>query len=100
MSGLSLDYATQAEKLLGPSVPPERQVSVFKTRAAALRRAKKEAPAQAKREPRRTRPSARKPAAATLAIKPLTARELLAQRETELDLVNAIQQGLAAKLVE
>jgi len=49
-------------------------------------------------EPRQKRPSARRPTGPTLAIKPPSARELLAQREIELGLVNAIQQAIAAKL--
>ena len=39
-----------------------------------------------------------KPVAPTLAIKPPSIRQVLAQRETELALVNLVQQGLARKL--
>ena len=53
--------------------------------------------ATSKRTPARKPKSPGTRRAATLAIKPLATREMLAQRETELARINSIQRGLAAK---
>ena len=66
--------------------------------ATLQKRGSRGKPAAAKRSPVRKPKSTGTRRAATLAIKPLAARELLAQRETELALINSIQRGLAARL--
>jgi GAF domain-containing protein len=91
---------------VGPTVAKKRGSSATPRSTTAKRRSpgtvrttKKLTPAaESKRnEAARTRPP-RRPQGATLAIKPAATRDLLAQRETELALINSIQGGLAARL--